>query len=630
MLSTPIDNKRKVLEATDIVRLIGDHLALKPKGREYVALCPFHDDHSPSMFVVPAKQIFHCFSCGAGGNAIDFAMRYHAMDFRGALEFLAERSGVVLERFTPVGPARDAAGASSESTKDELLRANAFALGVFRVLLNHPDHGKPARDTIARRGIAPEMVEAFQIGTSPDRWDGLLKTIESKGLDLRPFAEAGLLKSRENSGGGGGHYDALRNRLVFPIFDQIGRVVGFGGRRLNDEDEPKYLNSPESRVFDKGSTLFGLHQAQRAIQNARTAVVTEGYTDAIACHQHGFAHTVATLGTALTTRHAALLRRLADRVVLLFDGDDAGLKAADRALEVVFAEPIDIRVAVLPGGDDPDDLLKQPDGPARFRGVLDSAQDFLEFRFARLRQRFDETGLTPGSNARARAIEDEIDRLVQLGLRRLSPLRQQTVLGRLTALAGVDASTVVEALRRAGLGPGSRSPRGEQGSPPSIGRPRRSPSDEALGCLLNDPTLAVTDPDGLDDILREGAYGSPLSEVAGALAAALDSNRPPSLDTVLDILTDAPARSAAAALALEVDRRAGGDHATIARHWTECIRRFRLDRARQTTLLPPPLPGSETSSDLDHLTQALQRRRNQHAELGGDPLALPRPRALPT
>jgi len=617
--TTPTDNKRRVLDATDIVRLIGDHIALKPKGREYVCLCPFHDDHSPSMYVVPGKQIFHCFSCGAGGNAIDFAMRYHGMEFRAALEHLAERAGVTLERFG--APQR--AAVAGESSKDELLEANKTAMRFFRGLLKHERHGASARACIERRGISPEMVESFGIGCSADDWEGLLKFLRAKDLALQPFIEAGLLKRRENESG---CYDGLRNRLIFPIFDQIGRVVGFGGRRLNEEDEPKYLNSPESKVFDKGSTLFGLKQAQRAIQHEGAAIVTEGYTDVIACHQAGIAHTVATLGTALTTKHAAVLRRLADTVILLFDGDEAGMKAADRALEVVFAEPIDIRVAVLPDGADPDDLLKQDGGPARFRGVLDQASDFLAFRFDRLRRRFDQARLSPGSTARARAIEEEIDRLVQLGLRRLPPVRQQTVVGRLVSLAGVDQQAVASALRRAGVGgPQARTGRQEV----SPGRPaftRRSPAEEALGCLLNDPALAETDRSAVDDILGEGAYGSPLSAVAGAIATAIDAGRRPSLDQVLDSLEDSAARSAATALALEVDRKAAGDHATIARQWTECVRRHRMERARRDD----SGASEEPADDVQRITMLLQKRRELHTEHGGNPLALPRPRAAPT
>ena len=240
-----------------------------------------------------------------------------------------------------------------------------MACGFFRAILNHPEHGQAAREVIARRGISDEMVERFLIGASPDRWDGLVMTSEKQGVRTEALLGAGLVKQRER---GDGQYDALRNRLIFPICDQIGRVIAFGGRKINEEDEPKYLNSPETSVFKKSTTLFGINHAARAIKRERTAVIVEGYTDVIACHQAGVEHVVGTLGTALTSGHATVLRRLCDTVVLLFDGDAAGIKAADRAIEVLLSETIDIKIAALAGyteAKDPDELFKQAE-----RGLL--------------------------------------------------------------------------------------------------------------------------------------------------------------------------------------------------------------------------------------------------------------------
>ena len=382
------EDKERVRDASDIVRVIGEHMAIKAKGREYVALCPFHDDHKPSMQIVPHKQIFHCFVCGSGGDVFTFVEKYHKMEFREAMEYLAERAGIELTKFSSAPAAGTTAdGGPAPVTRSDLINANKAATDFFRAILNHADHGKLARDTIARRGIAPEMVEQFQIGASPDRWDGLVLTLQNKKLDNRAFLEAGLLKRREQ---GDGLYDALRNRLIFPIHDQIGRVIAFGGRKLKEEDEPKYLNSPETRLFEKAGTLYGLHQASRSIQAKRFAIITEGYTDTIACHQGGFTNAVATLGTALTPRHAQVLRRLCDTVVLLFDGDDAGQRAADRAVEVFFAEDLDVKIATLSGvtdAKDPDELLKREGGAAILQKAIDSATDLLSYRYARIRQK---------------------------------------------------------------------------------------------------------------------------------------------------------------------------------------------------------------------------------------------------
>lgn len=599
------DNKRRVLDATDIVRLIGEHVTLKPKGREYACVCPFHNDHNPSMYVVPAKQIFHCFVCGAGGNAIDFMMRFHGMDFRGALELLAGRAGIEL---VSLRGARADAGEASGSSREQVLEANAHAMRFFRGVLSHPEHGAAAREVIEKRGIAPEMVEAFGIGAAPDRWDGLVRFGESKGVALQTLVDAGLVKRRES---GDGAYDLLRHRLVFPIMDRLGRPIAFGGRKIRDEDEPKYLNSPETKVFDKGGTLFGLKQALRSIQAERTAIITEGYTDVIACHQHGFANVVATLGTALTAKHASTLRGLCEELILLFDGDEAGQRAADKALEVFFAEPVDVRIAVMRGGKDPDELLKKSDGAEQFRAMLASATDFLSYRFQRLQANLDDRGAAPGSNARAKVIEEEIDRLVSLGLRRLPPVRQQTVIQRLTRLAGVDASTVVAAL---GLSGGaSRVPNTKAAESPA--RPR-SVLEHAVGCLLSEPNLAESHPQESRDVLDEAAYSSPpLGTVALALRPALEGGEFRSLSDALALLEDSSARSLATALATEVDRLTEGRHDRVAEHWRSCVNRLLVERSRS---------ASGSSPDV---LESLERTRRLHERVGGNPLALPKPRA---
>ncbi|MBY0313217.1 MAG: DNA primase, partial [Phycisphaerales bacterium] len=438
------DDRQRVLDATDIVQLIREHVALKNKGREYVGLCPFHDDHSPSMYIVPSKQIYHCFSCGAGGNALGFVMNYHRMQFREALEHLAERAGITL---TP-RPTRRIGGGSEgeygggdaerELDRASLMKSTATACTFFRAILDHPEHGRAAREVIQRRGIAPEMVEQFQIGAAPDKWDGLVITIGSKKLALEAFRAVGLVKARDN---GNGFYDGFRNRLMFPIHDQIGRVIGFGGRRINDEDEPKYINSSESALFDKSTTLYGLHQAAQAIRQSGVALVTEGYMDTIACHQAGVKNAVATLGTALTPGNARVLRRLCNEVVLLFDGDEAGQKAAERAVEVFFAEPIDVRIAMLSAhtdAKDPDELLKREGGKSVLETALKAAIDPLELLFARMRAQTAGSGLS----ARTRAIDDYVSRLVELGLGRVDKLRYQLVIKRLAQIADVDYQTI--------------------------------------------------------------------------------------------------------------------------------------------------------------------------------------------
>lgn len=654
------DNRRRVLDATDIVQLIGEHITLTPKGREFRCRCPFHDDHNPSMCVVPAKQIFHCFVCGSGGNAIDFVLKYHSMTFREALVFLAERAGVPLELRAAAG---DQAGGSSSadgasdagaSTREELLRATSYAQEFFRVMLAHPRHGEAAREMILKRGISPEMVESFGLGAAPDRWDGLLRLLESKNLPPAPSAEAGLLKRRDpGSGSGAGYYDAFRHRLIFPIHDQIGRVIAFGARKIREEDEPKYLNSPESRLFDKGATLFGLHQASRSIQTQRHAIITEGYIDAIACHQAGFTNTVATLGTALTHKHAVALERLCSSVTLLFDGDEAGQRAADRALEVFFARSVVVRIATIPEGADPDDLLKQPGGADRFRALLAGARDLLEYRFERLRASLDRRGLGAGSVARAAAVEAEIGRLVELGLGELPPVRREVVIQNLAHVAGVGHASVLAAIQsqtkafsRRSASLAGQAPRIEGGGSETV---RVSALDmaleRALGCLLLDPVLAETSPVEAREILELLAYRSPLlKEAAEMVSAALNEGRAPSYtELLLRLEEDQAVRLALTGLIARLDHITEGDHHAVARNWTDALRRVRERLAfdaepsggerdsRSGAGAEADAPGAgalASGADSDPALALIERLRTNHKVLGGNPLALPRPAVL--
>lgn len=601
-------DRQRVLDATDIVRLVGESVALKPKGREFVCLCPFHDDHKPSMYVVPHKQIYHCFSCGAGGNALDFVINFHKLEFIEALKLLAERAGIEL---TP--PARRAnapEGEAPSTSRADLAQANQFAFDFFRALLRHPQHGSHARAMVEKRLLTPETVEAFGIGCAPDRWDGLFKTIESRRLDPALFVEAGLLKQRE---AGQGHYDVFRNRLVFPICDQLGRPIAFGGRRLNDDEEPKYLNSPETRLFDKGGTLFALHRAQKSIQQRRQAIICEGYVDAIACHQHGFTNAVATLGTALTPRHAATLKRLCDSIVLLFDADEAGMRAADRALEVFFAEPVDVKIAVLPDGLDADELLAQEGGRERFALTIESATDALEYRFARLRERL----RGAGEAARVRAVEEDMARLVELGLHDLTLIRRQLVVRRVAALLGVDEAVVIAAIpaRRGGAKSAPRLAESQTNT--------RTTGEHALGCLLTRPDLAEWL--SADELValspgESGAYpAGPATEVARAVwraAVEAKGGDPPTLQAILLDIEDVNARMHATALAMEADRRSESVEHRLLTELRECARTIAARRAQERRSLDSTSVKAE-----DQLQRVVEERRAH----GASRSVMPRP-----
>jgi DNA primase len=355
----------RVREANDIVEYIGEVVKLRRAGGDYAALCPFHDEKTPSFTVSPRKQIFHCFGCGVGGDVIAFAMRYDNLGFGEALEALAKRAGIPPER--PASGAEQRAAAERE----QLLKVNRLAQEAFVGWLRTGD-GK-ALEYARRRGLEDAVIDRFGLGYAPPGWDGLTRRLTAAGVPVARLIDAGLVVARQ----GGGGYDRFRDRLMFPIREPGGAVVAFGGRTLGD-DSAKYLNSPESLIFKKGETLFALDVSQNEIRHRDAVLCVEGYMDAITLHAHGFHHTVAVLGTALTRQHVRRLKRYSSNLTLLFDGDAAGLRAALRALEVTLNEGVVVTVAILPEGHDPDSLLGEH-GPGGMERSLATARPLFEF-----------------------------------------------------------------------------------------------------------------------------------------------------------------------------------------------------------------------------------------------------------
>jgi len=621
------DDRQRVRDASDIVAVVGEHLALKPKGREYVGLCPFHDDRNPSMCVIPAKQIFHCFVCGTGGDVFTFIQKYHSMGFRESLEYLAERGNIEL---TPFKPGGGGSGAGFEQPggigKKEIMAANEAGQSFFQTILSHPDHGAMARSVIEQRGIHPDMVERFGIGASPDRWDGLLMTIQKKGLDLESMIASGLIKQRDTDG----HYDALRNRLIFPIFDQIGRVIAFGGRKMKEEDEPKYLNSPETAVFRKSMTLYGINLAARAIKRERTAVIVEGYTDVIACHQAGVEHVVGTLGTALTSGHATVLRRLCDTVVLLFDGDDAGIKAADRAIEVLLSETIDIRIAALAGftdAKDPDELLKRDGGTEVFKAVIDGSVDLIKWRFDRLRDELAEAGPARVTQR----IEEELAKLSELGLGELSPVRRQLMIRQVARAAGIDEGVVTAAIRtgRRRVRPAFDHPadlevvdggideQGETGWKPDA-------REMLLGCLLYDSNLWMLMGSDERELTRTTAFESGLSRVvADAMHHSAENGTGTGLHALLDELAAlgdetgknlVEAEQRATMLRQIIARDTEGISERVTRLFNECVQSVSLIDAQHKEF--EQHKGEEEVNEVDKLAAFIENQRGMRKKFG--------------
>ena len=366
---------RRVQQANDIVDVVGEHVSLKKKGREMVGLCPFHTDHRPSMYVNPSKQIFKCFACGAGGDVLRFVQMREGLTFPQTIERLAERAGIQLQRVKGNQPQTQNA---VEVDPNMLAKANAWAAEFFRRCLEDPQKGKVAWDYLAQRRISPESMKKWRIGTAPAAVDMLAKAAAGKGISPILLQQAGLITAAGQ--------DRFVNRLMFTITDVTGRVIGFGGRTL-DGTGAKYINSPTTPLFDKSNTLYGLEQARHEIVATGTAVIVEGYTDVIMAHQFGCTNVVATLGTSFTAGHGRILRRYAERVVLLFDSDTAGMEAANRALEVCLSQRLDIKLAFVPEGKDPCEFLLAA-GQEAFRKVVDQGTDVLQFKWDRLQGAF--------------------------------------------------------------------------------------------------------------------------------------------------------------------------------------------------------------------------------------------------
>ena len=350
------DFKSQVLAATDLVQLVGASVKLVRKGRDFWGCCPFHSEKSPSFKVSPEKQFYYCFGCKEKGNAIDFVMKRDRVEFMDALRTLGQAAGIEWQQ---TGATKQKAG-----ERQVLLDAHSAACGFYEKLLAHPQHGAPARAYLAGRGFTAETIKRFQVGVAPDAWDGLLKSPVGRKFTPQQLALAGLVKRRDK---GEGFYDTFRNRIMFPIRDESGRVIAFGGRVMPGSQDPaKYLNSPETPLFSKSRCVFGLDLARSRIVETRTAVVVEGYTDVIISHQLGVSHVVSVLGTAMTEQHVSTIRRFADKIVLLFDADTAGDTAVDRAVGLFLTQPVEIVIASMPPEVDPDEFVLK-EGPEEFQ-----------------------------------------------------------------------------------------------------------------------------------------------------------------------------------------------------------------------------------------------------------------------
>lgn len=369
------DTRERIRTASDIVEIIGNYVPLKKAGANFTALCPFHKEKTPSFNVNPQRQIFRCFGCGKGGDVFTFVQEYEGIGFMDAIRRLAERAKIPLEMDQTPGAEQ------SRHLKDQLLTIHEQITQRWQNALENEAAGQVARDYLKKRSVPAEAIKLFRMGAAPEDWTDTVNWAKSKGHDLALVEKAGLIKRKEGSDH---YYDHFRGRLIFPIADEQGRVVGFSGRILSgDEKTAKYINSPETPIFTKSKLFFGLHKSKRALLDAGMAVICEGQLDMIACFMAGVENTVAPLGTAFTEQHARILKRYVDEVVMCFDSDEAGQKAAVRSLDHLLPAGLAVRVAVIPAPDDPDSFIKAR-GADAFKELIAGAKDFFDYYLNRL------------------------------------------------------------------------------------------------------------------------------------------------------------------------------------------------------------------------------------------------------
>jgi len=568
------DVRDEIRQRINLVDLVSAHVALKKAGRQYKGLCPFHAEKTPSFHVDPERGLFFCFGCHAGGDAFDFVMRTANQSFPEALAALADRAGVPLER-TPED-ARD------RSEREQILRALDAAAAFYRAQLATSD-GERVRAYLQGRGVSAQIVEEFGLGYAPPGWDGVLRALAAKGYEAAVLERAGLTQARAD---GSGYFDLLRQRLIFPIQDLQDRTVAFGGRALDPEATPKYLNSRESQTFQKGRLLYALNRARDAIRETGEIVVVEGYMDALACHQAGVRNAVATLGTALTLDQVLLLKRFTARVVLVYDADSAGRMASERGGQLFEEAELPARVAVLPSGLDPDAFLRR-EGPLKFRTILADALTMFDYQVSLAESRHDARSL----EGRV-ALADELLPVVDLVA---NPVRQSEYLRAIAQRFDLSEDALRQrlAIRRR---PGRAAPRGPAPAVIPAGRRRWEAERLLIRIMAQDAAArgAVARALGADD------FHDPLHR---QLAEVMLADEDASADALRDRLGAGESQAVLMQLLFEPPGVEDKDRELVVRETVRVLSRMPLEEERRRLLRA--IAEAQAGGDEDQVT-ALQ------------------------
>lgn len=528
-MSTGLDQefKERVRAATDIVALIGESHSLQARrgGREFVCLCPFHNDTNPSLTVSPERQSYKCWSCLEGGDCFSWVMKQDGLDFFGALKLLAERAGLEMPaRYTNGNP-------EDRKSKQSLLEVLSWAEAQFHKFLLEGKAAEPARAYLAERGFTDETIQHYRLGFHPPEWEWLLSRARGR-YEPEQLKTAWLAGERN---GGNGYYDNFFGRVMFPVRDERGRVVAFGGRvlpALARENDAKYINSADTPLFSKSRLLYGLDVAREAVRQTDEAVVVEGYTDCIMCSQSGIENAVAILGTALTEQHVQLLRRFCRKVVLVLDGDAAGQNAAVRSLGKFLAHDVDLRILPLPAGSDPADFLAD-NGADAFRELATNAVEAWEFKL----QASINTHTLESMDSRHRVLVDMLD-LLRDAPRLAGTVREDLILSRVSRILQIPESKVRSELRTARRQPSNPSVSiNQQSDNEQTTSPIRTPDDrlecELLEMIFADPQICGR---VLERVSVEEFRHSELQLVYGTCRDLWEQDVPPSYERVMTVL----------------------------------------------------------------------------------------------
>ena len=578
----PDEKIAEVRERAGIVEVISDYISLKKSGANFQGLCPFHGEKTPSFNVNPSRGIFHCFGCGEGGNAITFVMKMEGISFPEAVKLLAKRVGVEIDDRPPT-----LSEMKRKDEKEQQLGIIAAAAGYYARLLRDDPAGDAGRRYLAGRGVEGEVISSYRLGYASDRWDGLAAFLKQKGVSPEQVEKLGLIKSKSS----GGYFDLFRNRLIFTIANVHGQPIGFGGRVL-DNSLPKYINSPESPVYLKSEVLFGIDLARQSMREQRSAIIVEGYFDHLALYRSGIKNVVATCGTALTKGHLLVLRRYADKLYLLFDGDSAGKKATFRAMELLLAEQVPCHVIELPAGDDPDSYLAKHSAE-EFGELLHRALPALDYYLRDLVSQED-TGTVAGKKA-------VVDRFKPLLLKLADPVERDLYLRELSRLLAIDIRTL-------GAGMSAAQPKSATSMP---ARPGAGTAESIVALLFRYPEI-VSEFNSSD---VAGLLPPVLREVASRIVAAAAKNELIEYDAIIGQAAERDELRMLAALLVDDAHLADIDPHKAFRDFSRALERETLKMTDVKSLQRELQQLDSESPRYREILELLDRLRNRKSQL---------------